>query len=176
MQVAGMASNRGRNLRRIADLAPGGAEVAVVITNDADAPVLEAAADRGIPTAVVEHDGDERETHERRVLDALSGHDVELVCLDGYNRVLTPVFLDAAPTTLNVHPSLLPAFPGTDAHEQALDAGVRVSGCTVHVATEDVDAGPIVTQEAVPVYPDDDPDSLKRRVLTEGEYAAYPRA
>jgi phosphoribosylaminoimidazolecarboxamide formyltransferase/IMP cyclohydrolase len=176
MQVAGMASNRGRNLRRIADLAPGGAEVAVVVTNDASAPVVEAAAERGIPTEVVERDGDERETHERRVLDALSGYDFELVCLDGYDRVLTPVFLDAAPTTLNVHPSLLPAFPGTDAHEQALDAGVRVSGCTVHVATEDVDAGPIVTQEAVPVYPDDDPDSLKQRVLTEGEYAAYPRA
>ena len=177
MQVAGMASNRGRNLRRIADLAPGGAELSVVVTNDADAPVLEAAAERGIPTEVVERsDSQDREEHERRILSALSDYDFELVCLDGYDRVLTPVFLDAAPTTLNVHPSLLPAFPGTDAHEQALAAGVRVSGCTVHVATEDVDAGPIVTQEAVPVYAADDADTLKRRVLEEGEYAAYPRA
>ncbi|MEZ3143808.1 bifunctional phosphoribosylaminoimidazolecarboxamide formyltransferase/IMP cyclohydrolase [Halobaculum sp. MBLA0143] len=177
MQVAGMASNRGRNLRRIADLAPGGAELSVVVTNDADAPVLEAAAERGIPTEVVERpEGQDREEHERRILSALSDYDFELVCLDGYDRVFTPVFLDAAPTTLNVHPSLLPAFPGTDAHEQALAAGVRVSGCTVHVATEDVDAGPIVTQEAVPVYADDDADRLKRRVLEEGEYAAYPRA
>jgi phosphoribosylaminoimidazolecarboxamide formyltransferase/IMP cyclohydrolase len=163
MQVAGMASNRGRNLRRIADLAPGGTELSVVVTNDADAPVLAAAAERGIPTEVVERpEGQDREEHERRILSALSEYDFELVCLDGYDRVLTPVFLDEAPTTLNVHPSLLPA--------------VRVSGCTVHVATEEVDAGPIVTQEAVPVYADDDADTLKRRVLEEGEYAAYPRA
>ncbi|MEZ3114668.1 bifunctional phosphoribosylaminoimidazolecarboxamide formyltransferase/IMP cyclohydrolase [Halobaculum sp. MBLA0147] len=177
MQVAGMASNRGRNLRRIADFAPGGAELAVVVTNDADAPVLEAAAERGIPTEVVERPADQdREVHERRILDALADYDVELVCLDGYMRVLTPTFLESAPTTLNVHPSLLPAFPGQDAHEQVLDAGVRVSGCTVHVVTEAVDAGPVVTQEAVPVYADDDVETLKARVLEEGEYAAYPRA
>jgi phosphoribosylaminoimidazolecarboxamide formyltransferase/IMP cyclohydrolase len=177
MRVAGMASNRGRNLRRIADLAPGGAEVAVILTNDTDAPVLDAAEERGIPTAVVERSpGEERERHEERLLDALDGYDVDLVLLDGYMRVLTPRFLHGAPTTLNVHPSLLPAFPGQDAHEQVLDAGVRVTGCTVHVVTERVDEGPIVTQEPVPVYPTDDADSLKQRVLEEGEYAAYPRA
>jgi len=91
-------------------------------------------------------------------------------------RILTPEFLEAVPPTLNVHPSLLPAFPGDDAHEQVLDAGVRVTGCTVHVVTAAVDDGPIVTQEAVPVYGDDDADSLKRRVLHDAEFAAYPRA
>jgi phosphoribosylaminoimidazolecarboxamide formyltransferase/IMP cyclohydrolase len=177
MKIAGLASNRGRNLRRIADLSPGGTEVAVVLTNDADAPVLDAAAERDIPTEVVERPEEQRrEEHERRILDALEGYDADLVCLDGYMRVLTETFLDAAPTTLNVHPSLLPAFPGQDAHEQVLEAGVRTTGCTVHVVTEEVDGGPIVTQEAVPVFPDDDHDSLKTRVLEDAEFAAYPRA
>ncbi|WP_313690974.1 phosphoribosylglycinamide formyltransferase [Halorarum halobium] len=177
MKIAGMASNRGRNLRRIADLAPGGATLSVVLTNDADAPVLDAAAERGIATEVVERDPDEaRESHERRVLDALAEHEFDLVCLDGYMRVLTAEFLRSAPTTLNVHPSLLPAFPGTDAHEQVLEAGVRTTGCTVHVVTEEVDGGPIVTQEPVAVFESDDAADLKERVLTEAEYAAYPRA
>ncbi len=175
--IAGMASNRGRNLLHVADRGPGGAELSVVLTNRAEAPVLDAAAERGVPTEVVERDEDEsRESHERRVLDRLAEYDVDLVCLDGYMRVLTDEFLDDAPTTLNVHPSLLPSFPGTDAHEQVLDAGVRTTGCTVHIVTEDVDAGPIVTQEAVPVYEDDDVDSLKERVLYDAEFAAYPRA
>ncbi|ADJ16136.1 bifunctional phosphoribosylaminoimidazolecarboxamide formyltransferase/IMP cyclohydrolase [Halalkalicoccus jeotgali] len=176
-QVAGLASNRGRNLMHIADSAPGGADLAVVLSNHADAPVLETAADRGIPTEVVERDeGESRESHERRILDALDGYDLDLVCLDGYMRVLTGEFLDGAPLTLNVHPSLLPSFPGTDAHEQVLEAGARITGCTVHVATEEVDAGPIVTQEAVPVYEDDDAASLKERVLHDAEFRAYPRA
>ncbi|MFD1569211.1 phosphoribosylglycinamide formyltransferase [Halorubrum laminariae] len=177
MKIAGLASNRGRNLRHIADLAPGGAELSVVLTNREQAPVVEAATERRIPTEVVEReDGESRESHERRIVDRLSGYDIDLVCLDGYMRVLTDEFLDAVPTTLNVHPSLLPAFPGTDAHEQVLDAGVRTTGCTVHVVTEAVDAGPIVTQEAVPVYGDDDAESLKDRVLHEAEFTAYPRA
>ncbi|MFB6218237.1 MAG: phosphoribosylglycinamide formyltransferase, partial [Halobacteriaceae archaeon] len=177
MHLAGMASNRGRNLLNIADSAPGGAELSVVLANDADAPVLAAAAERDIPTEVVERaDGEGRTSHEERVLDALADYDFDLVCLDGYMRILTETFLDAAPTTLNVHPSLLPSFPGLDAHEQVLDAGVRVTGCTVHVATEEVDAGPIVTQEAVPVREGDTPADLKQRVLHEGEFRAYPRA
>jgi len=177
MQLAGMASNRGRNLRRIADREPGGAGLAVVLTNDGDAPVLEAAAERGIPTEVVEREeGESRESHEERVLDALDGYEIDLVCLDGYMRILSPTFIEGAPTTLNVHPSLLPAFPGMDAHEQVLEAGVRVTGCTVHVVTEEVDDGPIVTQEAVPVFEGDDASDLKRRVLEEAEYTAYPRA
>ncbi|WP_299237438.1 phosphoribosylglycinamide formyltransferase [Natronomonas sp.] len=177
MQLAGMASNRGRNLLRIADAAPGGASVAVVVSNEEDAPVLGAAAERGVPTEVVERGTDEtRADHEKRILDRLSAYDVDLVCLDGYMRILTETFLDAAPTTLNVHPSLLPSFPGLDAHERVLEAGVSVSGCTVHVVNETVDGGPIVTQEPVPVYADDDAADLERRVRSEAEFSAYPRA
>ncbi|RJT02728.1 bifunctional phosphoribosylaminoimidazolecarboxamide formyltransferase/IMP cyclohydrolase [Halococcus sp. IIIV-5B] len=175
-RIAGLAGNRGRNLLRIAEREPGGAELAVVLTDDPDAPVLDSAAERGVPTEVVEQGEDSREAHERRLLDALDGYDVDLVCLDGYMRVLTGVYLDDAPPTFNVHPSLLPAFPGADAHEQVLDSGVSVTGCTVHVATEEVDKGPIVTQEAVPVYANDDAESLKTRVLQRAEFAAYPRA
>ncbi|MBV0923606.1 bifunctional phosphoribosylaminoimidazolecarboxamide formyltransferase/IMP cyclohydrolase [Halomicroarcula limicola] len=176
MKLAGMASNRGRNLMNIADRAPGGAEFAVVLTNDADAPVLEAAAERGIPTEVVERDEDEaREAHEERVLEALSEYDFDLVTLDGYMRILSETFIERTPTTLNVHPSLLPNFAGMDAHEQVLDAGVRVTGCTVHVVDETVDGGPIVTQEPIPVFEGDGEDDLKERVLYEGEFTAYPR-
>ncbi|WP_418284564.1 phosphoribosylglycinamide formyltransferase [Halorubrum sp. DTA46] len=177
MKIAGLASNRGRNLRHIADVAPGGAELSVVLTNRESAPVLEAATERRIPTEVVEREtGESRAAHERRILDRLAGYDFDLVCLDGYMRVLTTEFLDAAPTTLNVHPSLLPSFPGMDAHEQVLESGVRTTGCTVHVVTEAVDDGPIVTQEPVPVYADDDADALKSRVLYDAEFTAYPRA
>ncbi|PSQ18463.1 phosphoribosylglycinamide formyltransferase [Halobacteriales archaeon QS_8_69_26] len=187
LRIAGLASNRGRNLLHIQDRSPGGAELSVVLTNDADAPVLDEAAARGIPTEVVEREGDGRRDHERRILDALADHPVDLVCLDGYMRILSDTFLDAVPTTLNVHPSLLPSFPGVDAWGDALDAGVRVTGCTVHVVTnavaedgsiveDEIDAGPAVTQEPVPVYEGDDTDALKRRVLYEGEFQAYPRA
>ncbi|MDZ5811130.1 bifunctional phosphoribosylaminoimidazolecarboxamide formyltransferase/IMP cyclohydrolase [Halorubrum sp. AD140] len=177
MKIAGLASNRGRNLRHIADVAPGGAELSVVLTNREQAPVLEAATERRVPTEVVEREeGESRASHERRILDRLADYDFDLVCLDGYMRVLTDEFLDAAPTTLNVHPSLLPAFLGMNAHEAVLDAGVRTTGCTVHVVTEEVDGGPIVTQEPVPVYADDDAGSLKDRVLYDAEFAAYPRA
>jgi phosphoribosylaminoimidazolecarboxamide formyltransferase/IMP cyclohydrolase len=177
MKIAGLASNRGRNLMNIADRAPGGAELSVVLTNHADAPVLAAAEERGIPTAVVEHrDDEERAAHELRVLDALDDYDFDLVCLDGYMRILTETFLGDVPTTLNVHPSLLPAFPGMDAHEQVLDAGVKTTGCTVHVVDESIDDGPIVTQEPVPVYEGDGADDLKERVLYEAEFTAYPRA
>ncbi|GAB6878032.1 formyltransferase family protein [Halorubrum gandharaense] len=177
MKIAGLASNRGRNLLHIDDAAPGGAELSVVLTNSEGAPVVESAAERRVPTeVVVREEGESREDHERRILDRLDAYDFDLVCLDGYMRVLTDEFLDAAPTTLNVHPSLLPAFPGANAHEQVLEAGVRTTGCTVHVATEEVDAGPVVTQEPVPVYEDDDEASLKDRVLHEAEFTAYPRA
>ncbi|MCU4740885.1 bifunctional phosphoribosylaminoimidazolecarboxamide formyltransferase/IMP cyclohydrolase [Natronoglomus mannanivorans] len=187
-RIAGMAGNRGRNLLNVADRAPGGAQVAVILTNTEDAPVLEAAAERGIPTEVVpREDGESRSDHEERVLAALSDYEFDLVCLDGYMRILSETFLDEAPTTLNVHPSLLPAFPGMDAWGDALEAGVSVTGCTVHVVTDatdddgdviesEVDAGPIVTQEPVPIYEGDDADDLKERVLYEGEFRAYPRA
>ncbi|WP_440990723.1 bifunctional phosphoribosylaminoimidazolecarboxamide formyltransferase/IMP cyclohydrolase [Haloarchaeobius baliensis] len=187
-RIAGLAGNRGRNLLHIDDLEPGGADLAVVLATDADAPVLDAAAERGIPTEVVPLGDDEsRRDHERRVLDALDAHEFDLVCLDGYMRILSDTFLDETPTTLNVHPSLLPSFPGMDAWGDALDAGVKTVGCTVHVVTDatdddgavvesEVDGGPIVTQEPVPVYEGDDRDSLKERVLYEGEFKAYPRA
>ncbi|WP_232701051.1 formyltransferase family protein [Halobacterium wangiae] len=186
--IAGLASNRGRNLLHIDDVAPGDAELAFVLSNHADAPVLDAAEDRGIPTEVVEQgDEESRRDHEQRVVEALSAYDVDLVCLDGYMRVLSETFLDSVPLTLNVHPSLLPSFPGADAHEQVLDAQVSVTGCTVHVVTnavaddgsvreDDVDAGPIVTQEPVPVFGDDNLSSLKERVLYDAEFEAYPRA
>ncbi|WP_276300479.1 phosphoribosylglycinamide formyltransferase [Halorussus lipolyticus] len=187
-RIAGLASNRGRNLMHLADRTPGGAELGVVLTNDADAPVLEKAQKRGIPTEVVELDEDEsRRDHEQRVVSALADYDFDLVCLDGYMRILSDTFLGEMPPTLNVHPALLPAFPGMDVHEQVLDAGVKTTGCTVHVVTDatddegevveaEVDAGPIVTQEPIPVYEDDDEADLKERVLYEGEFKAYPRA
>ena len=177
VKLAGLASNRGRNLLRIDELAPGGAEFTVVATNHEGAPVVESASERGIPTEVVERDdGESRIAHERRLLERLEAYDFDLVCLDGYMRVLTDEFLNQVPVTLNVHPSLLPAFPGANAHEEVLEAGVRTSGCTVHVVTEEVDGGPIVTQEPVPGYADDDESTLKRRVLERAEYVAYPRA
>jgi phosphoribosylaminoimidazolecarboxamide formyltransferase len=186
--IAGLASNRGRNLMHIQDRQPAGATLDVVISNHPDAPVLEKAENRGIETAVVKQPPDmDRREHERRVLQVLAEYDIELVALDGYMRILSDTFLKKAPLTLNIHPSLLPAFPGKNAHEQVLDAGVAITGCTVHVVTnavasdgsvitEDVDAGPVITQEPIPVYPNDDRDSLKQRVLYEGEFKAYPRA
>ncbi|QLK25054.1 bifunctional phosphoribosylaminoimidazolecarboxamide formyltransferase/IMP cyclohydrolase [Natrinema zhouii] len=187
-RIAGMAGNRGRNLLNIADRRPGGVEFAVVVTNSEDAPVLEAAAERGIPTEVVPLEDDmSRSEHEKAVLEALSSYEFDLVCLDGYMRILSDTFLESAPTTLNVHPALLPSFPGMDAWGDALEAGVSVTGCTVHVVTDatdaegavlesEVDAGPIVTQEPIPVYEGDDEEDLKERILYEGEFRAYPRA
>ncbi|ELY60471.1 phosphoribosylglycinamide formyltransferase [Natronococcus amylolyticus DSM 10524] len=187
-RIAGLAGNRGRNLLNVADRRPGGADLAVVLSDDPEAPVLEAAAERGIATEVVPlEDGVNRREHERAVNEALADYEFDLVCLDGYMRILSDTFLEAQPTTLNVHPSLLPAFPGDDAWGDALEADVSVTGCTVHVVTDatdangeiieaEIDAGPIVTQEPVPVYEGDDADSLKERVLHEGEFRAYPRA
>ncbi len=186
--IAGLASNRGRNLLHIQDRNPAGAKLGIVVSDDPDAPILAEAAARGIETAVVERSPDMgRREHERRLLAALEDVEVDLVALDGYMRILSDTFLEQAPLTLNIHPSLLPAFPGATAHEDVLDAGVAVTGCTVHVVTNavdedgsvleaDIDAGPIITQEPVPVRPDDDPATLKQRVLSEGEFKAYPRA
>ncbi|WP_435116447.1 bifunctional phosphoribosylaminoimidazolecarboxamide formyltransferase/IMP cyclohydrolase [Halolamina sp. C58] len=177
MKIAGIAGNRGRNLLHIADIAPGGAELSVVVANGEDAPALDGADERGIPNVAVERaDGESRESHEERILDALAEYEFDVLCLDGFMRILTPEFLDSVDTVLNVHPSLLPAFPGADAHGQVLEANVRTTGATVHVVTEGLDEGPIVAQESVPVFEDDDEASLKERVLYEAEFEAYPRA
>jgi phosphoribosylaminoimidazolecarboxamide formyltransferase/IMP cyclohydrolase len=177
MKIAGIAGNRGRNLLHIADIAPGGAELSVVVANGGDAPALDGAEERGIPNVAVERgDGESRESHEERILDALAEHEFDVLCLDGFMRILTPEFLDSVDTVLNVHPSLLPAFPGADAHGQVLESNVRTTGATVHVVTEALDEGPIVAQESVPVFEDDDEASLKERVLYDAEFEAYPRA
>lgn len=153
------------------------ADPAVVVSNVPDAPGLELARAKGVPTAVVDHRGVKpREAHDRAVLGVLREHRVDLVCLAGYMRFLTPVFVDAyRGRILNVHPSLLPAFPGLDAQRQALEAGVKVSGCTVHVVDETLDHGPILLQAAVPVLPGDTEETLSARIL-EQEHRIYPEA
>ncbi len=177
VSIAGFASNRGRNLLNLDDLRPGGATIEVIVANHADAPIIEAAAERGISTIIAErHDDESRQEHERRIVGELRDFSFDLVCLDGYMRILSPWMLDELPVVLNVHPSLLPSFVGMDAWGDALDAGVAVSGCSVHIVTEEVDAGPIVTQEPVSVRPDDTVSKLKERILYEAEFKAYPRA
>jgi len=163
-RIAGLAGNRGRNLMHVADLAPGGAELSVVLTTDDDAPALDAASERGIPTEVVELGDDEsRRDHEARVLDALADYDFDLVCLDGYLRILSDRFLVGEPTALNGHPSLLPAFPGAEAYRQAREEGVRIAGVTAHYVTTDLDQGPIITQRAFNVPASADVEEIERR-------------
>jgi formyltetrahydrofolate-dependent phosphoribosylglycinamide formyltransferase len=154
------------------------AEVALVLSNRPDAPGLARAGAAGIATACVDHRphrGD-RPAHDAAVDACLRAHGIELVCLAGYMRVLTPGFVEGwAGRMLNVHPSLLPAFPGLDTHRRALEAGVRLHGCTVHVVTAALDAGPILAQAAVPVLPGDTEAALAARVLAQ-EHRLYPLA
>jgi len=153
-----------------------GARISLVVSDQPRAAGLEAARERGIETAVVERRGRTREEHEREIIGVLHGRGVELVCLAGYMRLLSPCFVgEFRGRVLNVHPSLLPAFPGLDAQRQAVEHGVRVSGCTVHFVDETLDGGPIVTQRAVPVLDTDTPDTLAARILAE-EHRAYPDA
>lgn len=175
-----LISGRGSNMLAIGEAIAAGrldATIAVVVSSRADAPGLERAAAAGIPTAVVttrQHGS--REACDRAIVDVLRGHGVELVCLAGYMRLITPAFVDAFPNAiLNVHPSLLPSFPGLDAQEQAWAHGVKVSGATVHFVTAELDAGPIVLQAAVPVLDDDTADTLSARILVE-EHRIYPAA
>jgi phosphoribosylglycinamide formyltransferase-1 len=153
------------------------ARIVLVLSNIEGAPGLDRAEELGLPTRCVPHRGaGGRRAHEERVLEALERSGAEWVCLAGYMRLLSPAFIRRYPRRiLNVHPSLLPAFPGLDAHGQALEHGVRVSGCTVHLVDEGLDSGPIVVQRAVPVLDDDDSDSLSRRIL-EQEHEAYAAA
>jgi phosphoribosylglycinamide formyltransferase 1 len=153
-----------------------GAEVAVVLSDKATAAGLARARERGIETVVVERRGRTREEHEREIIAALREHGVELVCLAGYMRLLSPCFVaEFRASILNIHPSLLPAFPGLDAQRQAIEHGVRFSGCTVHFVDETLDGGPIVTQRVVPVLDSDTEDTLAARILAE-EHEAYMEA
>jgi phosphoribosylglycinamide formyltransferase 1 len=153
-----------------------GARISLVVSDRPRAAGLDAARERGTETALVERRGRTREEHERELIRVLHEHGVELVCLAGYMRLLSPCFVEEfRGRMLNIHPSLLPAFPGLDAQRQAIEHGVRVSGCTVHFVDESLDGGPIVTQRTVPVLDTDTPDTLAARILIE-EHKAYPDA
>jgi phosphoribosylglycinamide formyltransferase-1 len=180
MKIGILISGRGSNMLALVEAVRGGsvpgAEVAVVLSDRADAPGLGLAAERGVETLAVERRGRTREEHEREIISHLRARGVELVCLAGYMRLLSPCFVgEFRGRALNVHPSLLPAFPGLDAQRQAVEHGVRVSGCTVHFVDETLDGGPIVIQRAVPVRDTDTPDTLAARILSE-EHRAYPEA
>ena len=179
-RVGILISGRGSNMTALADAVGAGsvpgAHVALVLSDRAGAAGLEAARARGLETAIVERRGRTREEHEREIIGRLREHGVELVCLAGYMRLLSPCFVgEFRGRVLNIHPSLLPAFPGLDAQRQAVEHGARVSGCTVHFVDETLDGGPIVAQRAVPVLDTDTPDTLAARILTE-EHKAYPEA
>ncbi len=175
-----LLSGRGSNFIAIADsIAAGripGARIAVVISNRADAPGIETASQRGLNALVVPSRGKEREAHDREVVGALNEHNVDLVCLAGYMRLLSPWFVRQFPQRiLNIHPSLLPAFPGLEAQQQAFAYGVKVSGCTVHFVDEELDHGAIIVQKTVPVLDSDDEHTLADRIL-EQEHIAYTEA
>jgi phosphoribosylglycinamide formyltransferase 1 len=173
VKTAVLASGGGTNLQSLIDhgrqgtLAP--AELAVVGVNVPGCQALSRAEQAGIPTFVLSHKAfASREAFDRALVAELEGRGIELVVLAGFMRVLTPAFLDAFPNrVVNIHPALLPAFPGTHAQKQALDYGAKLSGCTVHFVDAGTDTGPIIAQAAVPVLPDDDEDSLRQRILAE---------
>jgi phosphoribosylglycinamide formyltransferase 1 len=179
-----LASGRGSNLQAIIDAIESGtvqARVAVVISNKKDAQALERARAHGVPDVYLDPTryagmNDKREAYDRGVLDILRKHEVDLVLLAGYMKIVTPVLIDAYRNhMMNIHPSLLPSFPGLEAQKQALEWGAKVSGCTVHFVTEGVDEGPIILQATVPVLEGDSPETLASRILVE-EHVMYPRA
>jgi phosphoribosylglycinamide formyltransferase-1 len=175
-----LISGRGSNMKSIVAACESGevpAQVALVISNKADAPGIGWAREHGLETAVLCHqDHSDREAHDRAVVARLREASVEWVCLAGYMRLLSAVFVQAYPMRiLNIHPALLPAFPGLHGQRQACDYGVKVSGCTVHLVDLELDHGPIVVQRTVPVLDDDDEDRLAARILVE-EHRAYPEA
>jgi phosphoribosylglycinamide formyltransferase-1 len=175
-----LLSGRGSNFVAIADSIDGGrirdTRIAVVISNKADVPGITTAQRRGFDSLVIPSKGKPREEHDREMVAALKQHKVDFVCLAGYMRLLSPWFVQQFPRRiLNIHPSLLPAFPGLEAQEQAFAYGVKVSGCTVHFVDEELDHGAIVAQKAVAVLEGDDERSLAARIL-EQEYIAYTEA
>jgi phosphoribosylglycinamide formyltransferase-1 len=175
-----LISGRGTNLQALIDAIEAGrldATIAIVISNRADAPGLERARKAGIEALCVDHRASaSRDEHDRAVARELLARDVGLVCLAGYMRLVGRPLLDAFPNAiLNIHPSLLPAFPGIDAQRQALDHGVKITGVTVHMVTADLDGGPVIAQRSVPVLDTDTVDGLAARILVE-EHRAYPEA
>lgn len=178
--IAILLSGRGSNFLSIHAAIERGevpARIVLVASNLADAPGLEKARELGLPAVAIPHKREpDRRAHDAKMVAALREAGAEWVCLAGYMRLLTPDFVGAfRQRVLNIHPSLLPAFPGLDAQEQALAHGVKVSGCTVHLVDEGLDSGPIVVQRSVPVLDDDTPATLAARILHE-EHAAYPEA
>ena len=179
-RIAILISGRGSNMIALADAVRDAtipnAEVAVVISDQANAAGLEKARERGIETLIIERRDRSRAEHDREIVTALNARQIDLVCLAGYMRVLSSEFIDAyRGRILNIHPSLLPAFPGLEAQRQALEAGVKESGCTVHFVDETLDGGPIIAQRAVPVCKGDTVDSLSARILIE-EHTLYAKA
>ena len=174
-----LLSGRGSNFEAIADNIASGkldATIAVVISNRADAPGIESARRRGLKALLIPSKGKPREEHDCEVVAALHEHQVELICLAGYMRLLSPWFIQQFPNRiLNIHPSLLPAFPGLEAQKQAFEYGVKVSGCTVHFVDADLDHGAIILQKTVPVLDTDDDHALATRIL-EQEHIAYTEA
>ncbi len=179
-RIAILISGRGSNMVALADAVSNGTipntEIAIVISDHAAAAGLTIANERGIKTVAVERSGRKRQEHEREIVSLLRDEQIDLVCLAGYMRVLSPYFVDAFKRRiLNIHPSLLPSFPGLDAQRQALEHGVKISGCTVHFVDNTLDGGPIVAQRAVPVLDGDSVEKLSARIL-EQEHILYPEA
>jgi len=178
-RLAILLSGRGSNFEAIANNIVRGAleaSIAVVISNRADARGVALARDRGVPAVVIPSKGLDRETYDRLLIQELHQHHVDLICLAGYLRILSATFIRQFPNRiLNIHPSLLPAFPGLDAQHQALAYGVKICGCTVHFVDEYMDAGPIIMQAAVPVLDDDSEETLAARILQE-EHRIYSEA
>jgi len=180
LKLGVLVSGSGSNLQAIIDRIEKGAldaEIAVTISNKPGAYALERCRKYGIPAVEIRHqDFSTREAFDRKMIDILHLHAVELVVMAGFMRVLTPLFLSAFPMKImNIHPALLPAFPGTHVQQQAIDYGVKFSGCTVHFADEGVDTGPVIIQAVVPVLPQDTADTLAARILRE-EHRIYPQA
>jgi len=179
-RIAVLLSGRGSNFEALADSISAGrlsdAEIALVLSNREGAPGIDRARARGLVTRVIASKGLEREAYDRQVVAALREAKVDLICLAGYMRLLSPYFVEAFPQRiLNIHPSLLPSFPGLESQKQALEYGVKFAGCTVHFVDENLDAGPIVLQAVVPIEDRDTEDTLSARILKE-EHRIYTEA
>jgi phosphoribosylglycinamide formyltransferase-1 len=179
-RIGVLLSGRGSNFVALADSVAAGripdTEIAIVVSNREGAAGIDKAKDRGIPTRVIPSKGLEREPYDRQVVAVLHEHGVDLICLAGYMRLLSPYFVASFPNRiLNIHPSLLPSFPGLESQRQALEYGVKIAGCTVHFVDENLDAGPIVLQAAIPVRDEDTEVTLSERILAE-EHRIYSEA